>query len=42
MIQFGMRAHDACRPAPMTEALDAMKAQGLEHLQLAFEKSFSD
>ena len=42
MIQFGMRAHDACRPAPMTEALDAVKAQGLEHLQLAFEKSFSD
>lgn len=42
MIQFGMRAHDAYRPAPMTEALDAMQAQGLEHLQLAFEKSFSD
>lgn len=42
MIQFGMRAHDAYHPAPMTEALDAMQAQGLQHLQLAFEKSFSD
>ena len=29
MIQFGMRAHDAYRPAPMAEALDAMRDQGL-------------
>lgn len=42
MLQFGMRAHDCCPPLPAEECFDTLAANGLRHIQLAFEKSISD
>ena len=42
MIQYGMRAHDFSGPKPLTEFLDGLAAGGIRHIQLAFEKCFSD
>jgi sugar phosphate isomerase/epimerase len=42
MIQFGMRAHDICAKAPVTEVLDRIQALGVQNIQLAMGKSFSD
>lgn len=42
MIQFGMRAHDFSDPKPAKEFLKGLSSAGIRHVQLAFEKSFSD
>ena len=42
MIQFGMRGHDICPKGPLTQVLDSFEALGIEHIQLAPGKSFSD
>ncbi len=42
MIQFGMRAHDFCQPAPMEEVFKRFRQGGIRHIQLALEKSISD
>ena len=42
MIQYGMRCHDICPKAPLSEVLDHVKALGIKHIQLAPGKSISD
>ena len=42
MIDFGMRCHDICSKAPLTDVLDMVRDQGIRHIQLAFSKSVSD
>lgn len=42
MIQFGMRCHDICAPAPMLQVLDTVASEGIRHIQLAMSKSFTD
>lgn len=42
MMQLGMRAHDFSAPKPAKEFLNGLSNAGIRHVQLAFEKSFSD
>ncbi|HIQ75567.1 MAG TPA: sugar phosphate isomerase/epimerase [Candidatus Cottocaccamicrobium excrementipullorum] len=42
MIQFGMRAHDFCKPGKMEEVFAGLHQAGIRHIQLAMEKSISD
>lgn len=42
MLQFGMRAHDFSQPEPAEKFLHNISQGGIEHIQLAFEKCFSD
>lgn len=42
MIQYGMRCHDLAPKQEMVKVLDAVKEQGVHHIQLAMGKSFSD
>lgn len=42
MIQYGMRCHDLAPKQDMLSVLDAVKAKGIHHIQLAMGKSFTD
>ena len=42
MIQFGMRCHDICPKAPLTQVLDAVQSNHIHYIQLALSKSVSD
>ena len=37
MIQFGMRAHDFCKPGKMEEVFAGLHQAGIRHIQLAME-----
>ena len=42
MLQFGMRAHDFSGAKPAATFIKDISQAGIRHVQLAFEKSFSD
>ena len=42
MLQFGMRAHDFSGAKPAATFVKDISEAGIRHVQLAFEKSFSD
>lgn len=42
MLQLGMRAHDFSGAKPAAEFIKDISHAGIRHVQLAFEKSFSD
>ena len=42
MLQFGMRAHDFSGAKPAAAFVKDISEAGIRHVQLAFEKSFSD
>lgn len=42
MIQFGMRAHDFCKPGKLEDVFAELHHGGIRHIQLALEKSVSD